>query len=68
MDFNQWWNESEIFAGEGAMDAAEQAWDTAQEFTAIRCAEIADKTEEDGICSKKTVAAIRKEFNLPKAG
>lgn len=26
-DFKKWWGEAEIFAGEGAMDAAEQAWD-----------------------------------------
>lgn len=25
-DFKQWWAESEIIAGEGSMDAAEEAW------------------------------------------
>ena len=29
-DFKQWWNEADIFAGEGAMEAAEQAWDAAK--------------------------------------
>jgi len=42
-EFKQWWNESEIFAGEGAMEAAEQAWDEAQELTAARCKEIAQQ-------------------------
>ena len=30
MDFDTWWNQVEIFAGEGAMGAAEQAWDYQQ--------------------------------------
>lgn len=38
-DFKQWWDEAEIFAGEGAMEAAEQAWDEA-------CKEV----EEEAIC------------------
>jgi len=29
-DFKQWWNEAEIIAGEGSMDAAEEAWDAQQ--------------------------------------
>lgn len=31
-DFKNWWNEAEIFAGEGSMQAAEQAWDAATEL------------------------------------
>lgn len=38
-DFKTWWAESEIFAGEGSMDAAEQAWDAAEELTSKRCME-----------------------------
>ena len=41
--FDEWWEEVEIFAGEGSMDAAEQAWDAAQELTAKRCKEIAQQ-------------------------
>lgn len=33
--FSEWWNESEIFCGEGGMDAAEQAWDEQQEYIDI---------------------------------
>jgi len=32
-DFKQWWNEAEIFAGEGSMEAAEQAWNAAKALT-----------------------------------
>lgn len=32
-EFKEWWSEQEIFAGEGAMDAAEQAWDAAHRLT-----------------------------------
>ena len=42
-DFEQWWNEQEIFCGEGGMEAAEQAYDAAIEMTAKRCKEIAQQ-------------------------
>ncbi len=46
-DFKTWWAEADIFAGEGSMDAAEQAWDEAQDLTAKRCKdEAAEKIEE----------------------
>lgn len=38
--FKQWWGEQEIMTGDGGVDAAEQAWDAAQELTAKRCKEI----------------------------
>jgi hypothetical protein len=39
-EFNQWWEEQEIFCGDGGMEAAEQAFDAAIEMTAKRCKEI----------------------------
>lgn len=30
-DFKEWWNAQEIMAGEGSMNAAEDAWDAQQE-------------------------------------
>ena len=29
-EFEEWWEEVELFAGEGVMDAAEQAWNASQ--------------------------------------
>ena len=31
IDFKDWWSESGIIAGEGSMDAAEQAWDSQED-------------------------------------
>lgn len=45
-DFKTWWGEQEIFAGEGAMEAAEQAWDAAQELTAKACADAIESERE----------------------
>ena len=42
-DFKQWWNDQEIFCGEGGMEAAEQAYDYAMQMTARRCKEIAQQ-------------------------
>lgn len=39
MTFKEWWSEAEIFAGEGSMDAAEQAWDAAAKEATRICLE-----------------------------
>jgi len=31
MNFEEWWAKEQIIAGEGSMDAAEQAWDYQQD-------------------------------------
>ena len=42
-DFKQWWNEQDIFCGEGGMEAAEEAWYAAMDMTAKRCKEISQQ-------------------------
>ena len=62
--FDDWWAEQEIFAGEGSMDAAEQAWDAAQVLTAKRCKEI---TQQRYLAENQAVEIderITKEFGL----
>ncbi len=63
-EFKEWWGEAEIFAGEGSMEAAEQAWDAAQELTAIRCKEIAQQrylAENQAVDIDLTIS---EEFNV----
>ncbi len=42
-DFQTWWAEAEIFAGEGSMEAAEQAWDKAEELAQKKIEELTAK-------------------------
>jgi hypothetical protein len=56
IDFKKWWNESEIFCGEGGMEAAEQAWDYKDDILAKvkdkmyearrECADLKSKLEQ----------------------
>jgi len=58
--FYEWWAEQEAFAGDGAMFAAESAWDAAQEITALRCKEIVRQRS----LAENQVAEIEKRISL----
>lgn len=67
-DFKTWWAEAEIFCGDGGMEAAEQAYDAAQDLTAKRCREIAQQHYLAVEPAVEIDDKISKEFRIQTKG
>jgi hypothetical protein len=62
--FKDWWNQQDIFCGEGGMEAAEHAFQAATEITARICGQIAEQRFLAENQAVEIAAAISKEFTV----
>jgi hypothetical protein len=62
--FKDWWCQQDIFCGEGGMEAAYIAFESATEITARRCAQIAEQRFLAENQAVEIAAAISKEFTV----